>query len=278
MKKIISIFLLLTGFSLSQQFNYLGSIANFNQASSFYISANGSIYIADTGKDEILQIDSIGNVIKVFGGYGWDENSFDDPVDIFSDPLSVYVADKNNHRIQKFDKNLNYISSLFTRDSDDPQQAFGYPLSCAISSLGDLFILDSENKRVVKFNLFGKFLQNFGGFDAGNFILNNPTQLAVASNGNVFITDEDRVVVYDQYGSGILKINMAQSINSVRILFDHLTITSEKEIFYSNLKNVDAKLTKVSLEGFDDLSKIKSAIFFNEKLYVLTEKSLLVFQ
>lgn len=278
MKKIIILFLLISSLSLSQSFHYSESIGKFNQASSFYISANGSIYVTDTGKDEVLKIDSLGNVLKVFGGYGWDENSFDDPVDIFADPLSVYVADKNNHRIQKFDRNLNYISSLFTRESDDPQQAFGYPLSCAISNLGDLFVLDSENKRVIKFNLFGKFIQNFGGFDAGNFVLNNPTRLAIASNGNVFVLDDERIVVFDQYGNGVLIINMQTKVNSIRILFDHLTITSETEIFYSNLKVIDAKLTKVSLEQADDLSKIKSAIFFNGKLYILTEKSLLVFK
>lgn len=278
MKKIITLFLFFSGISLCQSFNFSGSVGSFNQASSFYISANGLIYITDTGKDEVIQIDSIGNVLKVFGGYGWDENSFDDPVDIYSDPLSVYVTDKNNHRIQKFDKNLNYISSLFTRESDDSQQALGYPLSCAISNLGDLFVLDSENKRVLKFDLFGKFLQNFGGFDAGNFMLKNPTQLAIASNGNVFVADDDRIVVFDQYGSGMLIINMATKINSVRILFDQLTITSETEVFYSNLKVIDAKLTSVSLSGLDDLPKIISAIIFNGNLYILTEKSLLVFK
>lgn len=277
MKKIFLFFIVLTGVLFSQSFNYSESIGKFNRASSFYITANGLIYVTDTGTDDITLLDTLGNIIKTFGGYGWDENSFDDPVDVYADPLTIYVTDKNNHRIKKFDKNLNYISSLFTRDSDDFAQSFGYPLSCSISNQGDLYIVDSDNKRIIKFDIFGKFIQNFGGFDAGNFMLKNPSQLSIASNNNIFVADDKSVIVFDQYGNGVLKINMETSVNSIRILFDQLTITSAKEIFYSNLKVLDAKLTAVSLSGINELPNIKSAIIFNNKLYVLTDKSLLIF-
>lgn len=277
MKKIFFLTLLFLGVSFSQNFHFSESIGKFNRASSFYITANGLIYVTDTGKDDVTLLDTTGNVLKTFGGYGWDENSFDDPVDVYADPLTIYVTDKNNHRIKKFDKNLNYISSLYTRDSDDFAQSFGYPLSCAISNQGDLYLIDSDNKRILKFDIFGKFIQNFGGFDAGNFMLKNPSQLSISSNNNVFVADDKSVIVFDQYGNGVLKIHMETTINSIRILFDQLTITSAKEIFYSNLKIIDAKLTSVSLEGIDAISVIKSAIIFNNKLYVLTEKSLLIF-
>jgi DNA-binding beta-propeller fold protein YncE len=277
MKKIITFFIVLASLSFSQSFHYSESIGKFNRAFSFYITANGLIYVTDISKDEVFMLDTLGNVLKNFGGYGWDENSFDDPVDVYADPLTIYVTDKNNHRIKKFDKNLNYISSLFTRDSDDFAQSFGYPLSCSISNQGDLYLIDSDNKRILKFDIFGKFIQNFGGFDAGNFMLKNPTQLAIASNNNVFIADDNRVIVFDQYGNGVLKINMETSVNSIRILFDQLTITSSKEIFYSNLRVPDAKLAALTIEGIDQLPKIQSAIIFNNKLYVLTEKALLTF-
>lgn len=110
------------------------------------------IYISDFGKDEIIMIDTLGNNLKSFGGYGWDENSFDDPSDIFADPLTIYVSDKNNHSIKRFDKTLNYLSALY-KESDNSEAQFGYPVSCATSNQGDLYFIDSENKRIMKFDI-----------------------------------------------------------------------------------------------------------------------------
>ena len=264
-------------FSQAQTFVYSNSLGIFDKAASFYIAANGFIYITDTDEDEIMMMDSSGNVIKTYGGYGWDENSFDDPFDVFADPLTVYIADKNNHRIKKFDKNLNFISSLYTRESDISEERFGYPLSCATSNQGDLFIVDSENERIIKFDIFGKFKLNFGGMDAGNFMLNDPTQLAISSLNNVYVIDGENIVVFDQYGNGISRIQFKQKLNSIRILFDLMIITTDNEIFFNDLRNDDSKPSTIALIGIDEVPKIISAIVFNNKLYVLTKNTILAF-
>jgi DNA-binding beta-propeller fold protein YncE len=278
MKNIVILFILLTSISIAQNFVFTGSIGKFHQASSFYITANGLLYVTDSRENEIYLLDTLGNVLKTFGGYGWSQNAFDDPVDVFADPLTVYVSDKNNHRIKRFDKNLNYISSLYTRESDNSQESFGFPLSCATSNQGDLYILDSENKRVIKFDIFGNFQQNFGGFDAGNFILNNPLQLAVAPSNNIFIIDGNNIVVFDQYGNGIQKINCIVNLNSIRIIFNYLTVTTKKEIYYSNLNLEDKRLSPIKLVGLDETPDIVSTIIFKNKLYMLTNNSILIFK
>lgn len=278
MKKIFLLFIFLYSVSPAQSFEYTESFGKFERASSFYITANDFVYVTDNGSNEVLMLDTLGNVIKTFGGYGWTENSFDNPADVFADPLTVYVADKNNHRIKRFDKNLNFISSLYTRESENTRESFGYPLSCATSNQGDLYLIDSENKRVMKFDFSGNFQQDFGGFDAGKFILSNPLQLAIASNNNVFIIDGDNIIVFDQYGNGILKINLQAKLNSIRILFDQLTVTSDKEIFYSNLRSPDTQLSVINLLGIDSIPEIVSSIIFNNKLYVLSKNSVMVFR
>ena len=153
MKIIFVFYILFSSIALAQSFEYTESLGMFNKASSFYITANGFIYISDSGRDEIVLLDTLGNLLKTFGGYGWDENSFDDPADVFADPLNIYIADKNNHSIKRFDKNLNYLSSLYKRESDFSQEQFGYPISCATSNQGDLYFIDSENRRVMKFDI-----------------------------------------------------------------------------------------------------------------------------
>ncbi len=278
MKKIFLLFVFLYSVLPAQSFEYTGTIGKFERASSFYITANGFVYVTDTGRNEVIMLDTLGNVIKTFGGYGWTEDSFDNPADVFADPLTVYVADKNNHRIKRFDKNLNFISSLYTRESENSRESFGYPLSCATSNQGDLYLIDSENKRIMKFDFSGNFQQNFGGFDAGKFMLSNPLQLAIASNNNVFIIDGDNIIVFDQYGNGILKINVQEKLNSIRILFDHLIVTTEKEIYYSNLRLPEAQLSVLNLLGIEAIPKIVSSIIFNNKLYALSKDSILVFR
>lgn len=278
MKRIILLFILLPLLSRAQNFRFSDEIGHFNFTSSFCITANGLIYVTDTGEDEIYQLDTLGNLNKTFGGYGWTENSFDDPMDVFADPLSVYVADKNNHQIKRFDKNLNFVSSLYTRDSDDPQQSFGYPLSCATSNQGDLYLVDSENKRVLKFDFNGNFQQNFGGFDAGDFALKNPSQLAISSKNNIFVTDENKLVIFDQFGNGIGKINFQDTLSSVRITFNNILVTTQNKIYLSDLSFSEINFSELNLSGLDNTPDYVSAIIFNKNLYVLSENSILIFR
>ena len=149
MKLFLSL-LLFTVVSFPQNFELINSIGNFKNASSFYINPAGFIYVTDSNTNEVSAIDTLGTVLKIIGGYGWSPSSFDNPVDIFADALKVFVADKNNHRIQRFDKNLNFNFQIYTRDSDVEAERFGYPLSAVMSNQGDIFILDSENTRIVK--------------------------------------------------------------------------------------------------------------------------------
>lgn len=260
----------------AQSYEYQNSIGNFKDASSFYITANGFIYVTDSNKDELILLDTLGNEIKSIGGYGWDENSFDEPEDVFADPLSVYVADKNNHSIKRLDKNLNFISFLNKKESNYSEEQFGYPISCATSNQGDLYFIDSENKRVMKFDIFGNYINNFGGLDAGKYQLKNPTQLAINSSNNIFVVDNNSIYIFDHYGNGISIIEFDEELNSIRIIFDQLVVTTENGIYETSLKSKENKLTKVSLSGFD-VRKIISAIKINSKLYVLTDSSILVF-
>lgn len=277
MKNILALFLAISSLTVAQSFEYSGSIGKFNRASSFYITANGLIYVSDSGSDEIILLDTLGNQMNTFGGYGWDENSFDDPADVFADPLSIYVADNNNHKIKRFDKNLNFISSLYRRESEFLQEQFGYPLSCATSNQGDLYFIDSENKRIMKFDIFGNFILNFGGFDAGKYQLTNPKQLAISSWNYIFVIDGSDIVIFDNFGSGTNRISIDKPMNSIRILFDHMIICNGEEVYHSYLKSIDSKFTKIDLAGFEIDQEIISGILLNNRLYILTAKKLLVF-
>lgn len=59
-------------------------------------------------------------------------------------------------------------------------------------------------------------------------------------------------------------------------MFDQLTACTDKDIYYANLKVLDPKLSRIVLSGFD-CTEIVSAIMFNNKLYVLTKDTILIF-
>lgn len=273
----IILFFITSSLCFSQQFNYKRSIGEFKDASSFYINSAGIVFVTDDITDEVSQLDTLGNVIESIGGYGWDESAFDDPVDVFADPLKVLVADKNNNRIQRFDKNLNFIYQIYTRDSDNKEERFGYPVSAVTSNLGDVFILDSENKRILKFDPFGKFIQTIGGYDYGKFTLNNPKKLAISMKNNIYVIDDNYVYIYDNYGTGIDKFEINEEMISIRIIFYWLTLNSKEKIYFTDLRSRDKTLKEAILSGFDKSYEIVSALIFNGKLYVLTNKSILIF-
>lgn len=273
----LSLIFLISILTFSQNYKLEKSLGEFKGASSFFINPAGIIYITDTVTDEIYMIDTLGSPIKTIGGYGWEESAFDNPVDVFADALKVFITDKNNHRIQRFDKNLNYNFQISTRESTIEQERFGYPLSAVMSNQGDIFILDSENLRVVKFDLFGNFIQNFAGYDYGSYALNNPQQLAISMQNNLFILDEGEILIFDQFGNGIGKIEGAQNFSGIKIIFNQLVVNTDNKVFKANLDYAELTLSEVKFELPGEEIKISSALLFNEKLYLLTKSEILVF-
>ena len=279
MKLLFNLFLLIltSQYCFAQQFEYVRSIGKFESASAFYINSTGRLFITDDVTNEVYKLDTLGQVIESIGGYGWDENAFDDPVDIFADPLKVLVTDKNNNRIQKFDKDLNYIAQIYTKESDSESEQFGYPLSAVTSNLGDVFILDSENKRILKFDPFGKFSQTIGGYDYGKFALNNPKKLAISMSNNIYVIDDNNIYVYDNYGTGIGSFPANDEMISIRIIFNWLALNSTDKVYLVDLRSKDKILNNVILSGIDIKDNIVSSLMFNSKLYILTKNKILIF-
>lgn len=274
---VITLILTLNPLCSSQNFNYERSFGEFKNATSFYINAAGVVFVTDDITDEVYQMDTLGNVFLSIGGYGWDINAFDDPVDIFADPLKVLVSDKNNNRIQRFDKNLNFIFQFKTEDNDIKAERFRYPLSAVTSNLGDVYILDSDNIRIVKFDLFGNYIQDIGGYDYGSFTLSNPKQLAISMDNNIYVIDGSVIYIFDNYGTALGLIEAEEELKSIRIIFSWLTTNTEEKIYISNLKSVENKLIEAILNGFDEELEIVSSLIFNKRLYVLSPNTIHIF-
>jgi len=264
--------------SLAQQFELIGKFGKFEHASSFFITPTGFIFISDTQRNEISKYDTSGHKIMSIGGYGWSESSFDEPVDIYATTLDVYVTDMNNHRIQIFDKDLNYLSSFSSKQYESTDYSFAFPISCATSNQGDLFILDSDNSRLLKFNLSGDFITDIGGNNAGEFTLDNPYKLAISSDSKIYISDSNQIIVYDLFGTGLLKFQTPLENPNINITFDYLSANDENIIRIIDLKNPADLLIEFSAKNFSLENQIIEASFFDHKLFVLTENNIFKFK
>ena len=234
-KSILLLLIILYSSGFAQTFEFESSFGKFENATAFYINSAGIVFVRDDVTDEVYKLDTLGNEIESVGGYGWQTGTFDDPIDIFADPLKVLVTDKNNNRIQRFDKNLNFVSQIYKRESEIDEERFGYPLSAVQSNLGDIYILDSENKRILKFDPFANFVQSIGGYDYGTYTLIDPKKLAVSMQNNLYVIDGNEVYIYDNYGNAIGNLEVPEKVSGIRIIFQWLTLNSDTKIYISNL-------------------------------------------
>ena len=76
---------------------------------------------------------------------------------------NLYVTDTNNHRIQKFDNNGQFIIEWGTFGSNHGELAF--PARLAIDSNDILYVTEPDNGRVQMFNTAGQSGWQFSGWN-----------------------------------------------------------------------------------------------------------------
>ena len=162
----------------------------------------GSLYVVDAGRDLVVKYSPNGDSLDAVGGFGVGTEEFDHPVAIYARRgTDIFVADQNNHRIQRFDRHLDYVTTLSTRNDPDERIRFGYPLDVAVSRQGEILVLDGENYRVIVFNSGGEFVRSFGDITSGRGRLTAPVALELDQKDNVYVLDKGEIKVYDPFGA-----------------------------------------------------------------------------
>lgn len=136
-----------------------------------------------------------------FGANGSGDGQFKFPTDVAVDLQgNLWVTDKSNNRIQKFDPSGKFIAKYGSLGSGDGQ--FNRPSSVAIDSAGNVLIADSNNHRIQKLSPEGAFISKFGTFGAGNGQLNKPEEVTADANGNIWVADTENGRVQKFNGAG----------------------------------------------------------------------------
>ncbi|NUO78943.1 hypothetical protein HUU05_02625 [candidate division KSB1 bacterium] len=173
------------------------------------VDLEDNIYIADTGNHRVVKCNLQGKLLREVGGFGFGEQQFDRPVDVWAgNDLDVFVADYNNQRLQRYDKDLNFISSYISNETGDENLHFGYPAALGLSVQGELFVADHEFNRVLRFDAFGDPKASFGDFNWGEGGLARPAKIFISRRNEVWVSDSSRaaIMVYDTFGNFLRRL------------------------------------------------------------------------
>ncbi len=243
------------------------------------VDISGNVYSVDASKNVLRLYGRNYALLHEVGGPGWGDGQFDHPAGLWArNGIDVFVADYGNHRIERFDRQLNFVASFSTRDSDDPDVRFGYPTDVALSRLGDLFLCDGENSRIVKVNGFSTVERTFGGFGAGKGRLNAPRMVDVGPGDNVYVLDGSRVVIFDNFGNFIRELPGELFRKPEYLYADQsgvLVLDDSTLYCFDGQDRPQAAVTTRELLG-DRTGAVRSFAASGDSLYVLTDSGLSV--
>ena len=153
-----------------------------------------NIYVGNMYK--LQKFTSRGELIKCVGQKGSKEGEFDYIRGLTVHREQVYVCDRNNHRIQVFDLDLNFIRSIGSRSKGRGE--FNDPYDVKFDTAGNMYVAEYRNGRVPVMDSSGQFIQEFGQKGEGK--LGWPTALHIADK-YVYVSDcWNFIVVYETSG------------------------------------------------------------------------------
>ena len=262
-------------------------VSSFNAPLDVFVDASGDIYVADSINERICKWDSAGNAIGWIGGgsNGWQSssgaltgntlNSFNMPSGIHVDASGdIYVADRRNHRISKWDSGGNAIGWFGNTASGwklnngsvsgTSFQSLNNPTAVFVDSLGNIFISDYANHRICKWTSAATAIGWIGGGSDGwkttetigasgkdyrSFYL--PHDVFVDDSDVIYIADKNnhRICKWDStgkalgwFGSGTIGLKRTNNVNpgTTYMYFNFPTglfVDSLKHVFVVNYTN-----------------------------------------
>ena len=169
------------------------------------------------------------------GKPGNSSNDFDEPraVAIGQDG-TIYVADTGNKRVQVFDAAGHYLSTITGGAGSD--EKFVEPLALAITSEGELVVLDSEPGWIYRFSPDGTLRARVGGPSAQ---LYHPRGMAIDGQNNLYIADTGgaRVVKMSLGGEKLQVIGTRGNGNGQFLEPSDCVVDSEGYLFVTDVPN-----------------------------------------
>lgn len=189
------------------------------------IDSDGTRYVTDTGRDQILIYDREDRFVKAYGFGGQFR-----PVDVAIGGDRLYVADILHHQIHVLDKASGRPLFKFGKAGSGEGELF-HPTNLARGPEGDIYVVETSNFRVQRFTAEGKVVRSYGsvGTALGSFA--RPKGIAIDKAGRMLVGDAafQNVQIFDNNGKLLMYFGQTEGRG------DGLALPAGVTIDYDNI-------------------------------------------
>ncbi|MEO8083560.1 MAG: VWA domain-containing protein [Ardenticatenales bacterium] len=146
-------------------------------------ASDGTVYLADPGRNRVTIMTPDGTWTKAFGGTGDGPSRLGDPRRIEVDEVAghVYVADGDSYRIVVYDRDGNYITAWSNI----------YAAGMSLGPDGRLWVADVLSSRIRAFDPAGREQVSFGLRGSGEGKFRQLADVSVAPSGDIYVGDRN---------------------------------------------------------------------------------------
>jgi len=238
----------------------------FPGAMDFAVDSANNLYITSFLSSKFVKVDIHGNGVDVFrpnltgGLYG---------IDIQKN--NIVVSDFKSDMIILYKTDGTVVKKIGTTGNGDGM--FHGPEGVCFDSNGNIYVVDSGNYRIQKFDPTGKHILTFGKRGDYEGYFKNPSDIAVFKK-KLYITDTAKGVisVYDLWGNYLRDIRKTDfsSPRGITVHKQYLLISDEKGgVFFFNPKNGETVELASENNEMKNLKAVSSVMGADGFLYVL---------
>jgi sugar lactone lactonase YvrE len=157
------------------------------------IDSDGTKYITDTGRNQVLAFDRGERFIRAYGVKGQFK-----PGDVVVVGNRLYVSDLEHFNIHILDKITG--KTLFTFGKTGLKDVkLVWPTNMALGPDGNLYVTDTGNFQILKYSLDGKFLEKYGMVGTGLGQFARPKGIALDRKGRIYVVDAafENIQIFD---------------------------------------------------------------------------------
>lgn len=186
----------------AKRFSYLAGAANgqLRRPINIHIDSDGTKYVTDTGRDQILVYDRDDRFLAAYGKAGQFK-----PTDVAIGTDRLYVTDVQHHQVHVLDKGTGKSLFVFGKAGSGEGELF-HPTNIALGPEGDIYVSETSNFRIQRFTADGKPVRVYGAVGATPGSFARPKGIAIDRTGRLFVSDAafENVQIFDDKGKLLL--------------------------------------------------------------------------
>ena len=227
------------------------------------LDADGTCYVADAGRDQVVIFDQSQNCLGALGKLGEMK-----PRDVAVSKDRIYVADLMKHSVRVFDKSTRNPLFDVPRPEERTNQtrALFTPTNLALDSQGRLYVGDTGAFRVQVYDAEGKYLRSVGGMGDRPGQFARVKGVAVDRANRLYAADamSQVVQVFDEEGRPLTWFGEPESAGAIQSLPTKVLVDYEDMGFFQSYAAPGFKIEhlvivinqlgphKVSIYGFGE--------------------------